>query len=81
MTEWEVLGIIIVLIGFVSSIVAPIIKLNTTITKLTQIVDSLATDVAELTKRNSDTHARLFDVINEHDKRISILEHDFGGTK
>ncbi len=41
MTEWGVVTVIIALGGFVLAIVAPVIKLNTTITRLTTIVDRL----------------------------------------
>lgn len=88
MNEWGVVGVIIALIGFVSAVVTPIIKLNTTIIKLTATVDQLAvtvnkvsSDLDTLTSRNADSHERLFkqleehkDTLNEHDKRITILE-------
>lgn len=76
MTEWTVVGVLIALVGFISAVVAPIVKLNTTIVKLTQIVDSLAGDVSELTKRNSDTHSRIFEQLGDHETRITVLEHD-----
>lgn len=34
MSEWEVVGVIVVLIGLVTAIAAPVLKLNSTITKL-----------------------------------------------
>ena len=81
MTEWQVVGVIVVLVGLGVSIITPIIKLNTTITKLTTIVERLTGDVTELTVRNSKTHDRIFaqldkhtDKLNDHEKRITILE-------
>lgn len=81
MTEWGVVGVLVVLVGLIASIVKPIITLNTTITQLTQIVKQLQTDVEELTTRNSSAHARIFDRIEKderdlvnHEARITVLE-------
>lgn len=81
MTEWEVVGVIVVLVGLGISVVTPIIKLNTTITKLYTVVERLTGDVNELTARNSKTHDRIFaqiekhtDQLNDHETRISVLE-------
>ena len=67
--------------GLGVSIITPIIKLNTTITKLTTVVERLGGDVADLTARNTKTHDRIFatldkhnDQLIDHDKRITILE-------
>lgn len=81
MTEWQIVTVIVVLVGLGISVITPIIKLNTTITKLTTIVERLSGDVTDLTARNSKTHDRIFaqidkhtDQINDHEKRITVLE-------
>lgn len=81
MNEWQVIGVIVVLVGLGVSVITPIIKLNTTITKLTTVVERLSGDVTDLTARNSKTHDRIFsqldkhaDTLNDHEKRITILE-------
>ena len=81
MTEWSIVTVIIALIGLIVSVTSPIVKLNTTITKLTQIVDAVGKDLADLTDRNSKSHARIYDsldkhdnAINNHETRIVILE-------
>lgn len=81
MTEWQVVGVIVVLIGLGVSVVTPIIKLNTTITKLTTVVERLGGDVADLTARNTKTHDRIFTTLDkhgeqltDHETRITILE-------
>lgn len=85
MNEWEVVGVMIALISFVTAIVAPIIKLNTTITKLTVIVDSLSNAQKKLDTDAATEHAKLWNSIgkqdeelHDHDKRITKLE---GGVK
>lgn len=86
MNEWTIVGVIVVLVGLGISIITPIVKLNSTITRLTTIVERLGGDVADLTARNSKTHDRIFDRLDDHDgrlnaheTRISVLEN--GGNK
>ena len=81
MTEWTVVGVLVVLVGLGVSIVTPIIKLNSTIVRLSQLVERCSTDLRELTDRNSRSHDRIFShleehdhTLNDHETRISILE-------
>ena len=83
MTEWEVVGVIVVLIGLGVSVVTPLMKLNSAITMLTQAASKIEEELKSLTERNSKTHARLFEAIEaedekvqDHEKRITVLEHD-----
>lgn len=77
MTEWAVVGVIIALVGLVTGIVTPLIKLNTTIVKLTTIVDQLAKNLAEVTEKNTAVHKELYKQVNDHERRIVVLEdHD-----
>lgn len=83
MTEWEVVGVIVALVGLGAAVITPIIKLNTTLTTLTQLVSKVGQDLSDVTERNSKTHARIFDAleaedakINDHEIRITVLEHD-----
>ena len=83
MTEWQVFGVIAALVTFVVGVVSPIIKLNTTITamsatmeNLTKVVNRCAADLDSLQERNAETHRRLFDRIDNHETRITVLEHD-----
>lgn len=81
MTEWTVFGVIVALIGFAVAVGTPIIKLNSTIVRLSQLVERCSTDLRELTDRNSRSHDRIFShleehdhTLNDHETRISILE-------
>ena len=49
MTEWEVFGVIVALIGFVVAIGTPILKLNTSITKFIARISALDVNIDELT--------------------------------
>lgn len=81
MTEWEVVGVIVVLVGFAISICTPIVKLNTSITRLVDKLNHLDEGLDDLTARNSKSHERLWkhnerqdETLVDHEKRIGILE-------
>lgn len=87
------IGAIVVLIGLLTAVITPIIKLNTTLTKLEQTIKSINDDKAVQTKRITE-HGKEIDKINEetikqgmiidnHENRISTLEslHKRKGTE
>lgn len=81
MSEWGVFLVIVALIGFVSAIVAPLLKLNTAIVSLIDSVDALNKSFDELTKSNTSTHKRIWDrlegheqKINDHETRLKLIE-------
>ena len=79
MTEWQVVGGIIALVGLVGAIVAPLIRLNSTITKLTLMVDQLVKDMDEQHRRSHDAHTKLWDHQNEQDEKL--VNHEIRITK
>ena len=79
MTEWQVVGVIIALAGLVGAIVAPLIRLNSTITKLTLMVDQLVKDMDEQHRRSHDAHTKLWDHQNEQDEKL--VNHEIRITK
>lgn len=81
MTEWEVMGVITALVGFAAAIVAPIVKLNTNITRLTVTLNGLSKEADKREIDNTDGHRRLWNSVdahtaelNAHDKRITVIE-------
>ncbi len=83
MTQWDVVTVIIAIVGLALSVGAPIIKLNTSITRLTTKIDGMEDSMDELTARNSKSHERLWQhndkqdkEIADHEKRITVLEHE-----
>lgn len=81
MNEWEVVGGIAVLVGLFFTVSSPVMKLISSITKLTSTVENLQEDVASVTKRNTDAHRRLWEKneqqdreIQDHGNRIERLE-------
>ena len=79
MTEWQDVGVIIALVGLVGAIVAPLIRLNSTITKLTLMVDQLVKDMDEQHRRSHDAHTKLWDHQNEQDEKL--VNHEIRITK
>lgn len=78
MGEWGVYLVIASLVGFLATVIPPIIKLNTSITKLTVTMDNITDDLKGLTERNRNGHERLWDKNNEQDARISDHETRIG---
>ena len=81
MTEWTVVGVIVALIGFAASIVGPVVKLNTSITKLTVTMDNVSSRLGKMEADNHDSHKRLWahndeqdTMLNDHEHRIKVME-------
>lgn len=75
MTEWEVVGVIVVLVGLFLTVSTPVMKLISSITKLTSTVESLQGSVDSLTKKNTASHRRLWEHNDHQDAKIQDHEH------
>lgn len=73
--EWTVIAGVAALVGLIGGIVAPILKLNTSITELTVVVNGLAKNFDKLTDKNDDAHKEINEKLDDHETRISIIEH------
>lgn len=81
MTEWEVFGVIVALLSFSVAIGTPIIKLNTSITRLIDRLENLDEGLESLEEKNHKSHERIWkhnegqdSQLKDHEKRIIILE-------
>lgn len=81
MTEWGVIGVLIALIGLISTVTAPLIKLNNNITTLNVMLEQMRKDIDAQKTAAKESHRRLWEhnaeqdgIINDHEKRISKLE-------
>ena len=79
--EWQVVGVIVVLVGLAGSIIGPVIKLNSSITRLTVTMERLVKDVDAFKESSHDSHKRLWEkndeqdkIIHDHESRITSLE-------
>ena len=88
MTEWQVFGVIVTLFGFVVAVVTPILKLNTSITKLTVTMESMSKDLINDREKSRDAHKNIWAgidavekknteqdlTLSNHEQRIKVLE-------
>ena len=81
MSEWDVVTIIIAIVGLFFSVGKPIIKLNTNITKLNENLKATQNDQLKYEKDNHDAHKRIWDhnekqdaVLEEHRMRLHDLD-------
>lgn len=68
--EWQIVTTIITLVSFGIAVIKPILKLNSSIVKLTDAVESLELNGSEI-KTIVKEHENKLD---DHEKRIIILE-------
>ena len=81
MSEWTVVSVIVVLSGLVISFVKPLISLNGTLTRLTEAVRVLEKELASISGKNAEAHARLWQkeqeqdaALQDHEMRLSRME-------
>ena len=81
MNEWSVVGVLVVLVGLFLSVGAPVIRLNSTLTKLSTLVEGLRDRQAQQEQNNTEGHRRLLKhndeqdaTLNDQETRNTILE-------
>lgn len=86
--EWSVVTVIVVLVGLFAAIAGPIIKLNSTITKLSTMIDYALKKLDELEEKDGmlreerkasheKIHKRIDkqgELLRQHETRIQFLE-------
>ena len=86
--EWTTVTVIIALIGLIVTVTTPLIKLNSNITRLNVVLDSIRSELDEQKKALSaqkadsrESHRRLWahndeqdNTLNDHETRIRVLE-------
>ncbi len=82
MGEWNVFLVLVAIVGFFFTVGAPIIKLNTNITKLNASLESIQKDQVKLERDNHDAHKRIWEHNDEQDKMLEehrLRLHDLDG--
>ncbi len=81
MNEWTVVTVIVTLLGLGAAVIRPLIGLNGTITRLTAAVNVLEKNISGLAAKNSESHAKLWerveeheDILNSHETRLTVIE-------
>ena len=79
--EWTTVTVLIAVVGLIATGLTPAIKLNTSVTKLATLVDSLNNKISTSESNNSDAHRRIWneldgqkETLNQHETRITVLE-------
>ena len=79
--EWNIVTVIISLVGLFVAVATPIIKLNSTIAKLTAQMESFMNGLAEFKTRYTNqlhefkqTHEDIYEKVDDHEHRITKLE-------
>lgn len=79
--EWTVVGVLVTLIGLAVSVGRPIIKLNSTITRMNALLESIDRRLTALERgsqdqqaKASEAHRRIWKHIEENDDKIADHE-------
>ena len=85
MTEWGVFGVISAIVVFGVCIGTPLLRLNSTITRLSTVLNMFQTQVNKDKECNSQEHLALWDecekqgeMLNEHTTEIAVLKEKVG---
>ncbi len=84
MTEWGVITVLAGLASFAAAVIGPVIKLNTSITKLTVSLTSLQNRLEEIESGNTSSHRRLWEKNDDQDRKLENHEmriHDLESVK
>ena len=82
MTDWDIVKDIVVLAGLIVTVTTPLLKLNTSITQLKALLDSVEKQVQDNDRSNSASHKRLWEHNEEQDETLQRHEqrlHDLDG--
>lgn len=82
MTDWDIVKDTVVLIGLIVTVTTPLLKLNTSITQLKALLDSVVKQVQDNDRSNSASHKRLWEHNEEQDEFLHNHEmrlHDLDG--
>lgn len=74
MNEWQVVLVIISLIGLMSAVITPILKTTKVIQKNTDAINNLTTKLDEMTTNNSKDHDHFHSSINKLSKDVAVLQ-------
>ena len=74
MTDWDIVKDTVVLIGLIVTVTTPLLKLNTSITQLKALLDSVVKQVQDNDRSNSASHKRLWEHNEEQDETLQRNE-------
>ena len=81
MAEWEVVGVLVTLLGLISVVVAAVVYIVTAITKITETNVHLQQEIAKESSLNIKAHEKIWSRIDEQDKKIADHDREIYGIK
>ena len=85
MDSWGVFGVIVAIVSFLGLVGAPLLKLNSNLTKLNVILEVLQKQFDKFCGDNEKEHNTIWtevekheDSLNDHETRIQIMERKEG---
>lgn len=82
MTEWGVVGVLVVLVGLVAAVYKPLLNWNSNLTRNTEALNNLTKTIDKNETRNEKEHVAIWDevekhgeTINDHETRLQLIEH------
>ena len=80
--EWQIITVIIALVGLVATVTAPLLKNTSAMTKLSSSIEHLSyrmtkeeEELEEFKSKSSKNHQKIYDKLDNHEGRIDDLEH------
>lgn len=81
MNEWLIFKDIVVIVGLIITVTTPLLKLNTSITELKTLLESVVKKVETIDNNNTNSHRRLWEhnteqdqVLQNHERRLHDLD-------
>lgn len=81
MNEWTVVTVIIGLVGLIVTVMAPILKFNNTVSRLSTLIEGIFENIKRLEEENaafrehaSESHLRLHERIDGNEQRLQNHE-------
>lgn len=76
MTEWQVVGVLVTLGGLIIGIGAPILKLNSTISRVIVKLEAFETALSEFKNTVNNNNDKVWARLDEHAESISEIRTD-----
>lgn len=74
MEYWDVVVVIVSLVGLFATVLPFFTKLNRTLGELNATVEQMKAVIANFEKNSRETHGKMYDKLDDHEKRITRLE-------
>ena len=74
MEYWDIFVVLVAVVGLFATVLPFFTKLNRTLGELNATVSQLREIISNSEKKSRETHTRIFEKLDDHEKRISRLE-------